>query len=212
MVLNMRTITAAAQQFADGLFGQTRGRILALLYSPPHNMSYSIREIARLIGMSVGTVHRELAILVKLGLVYRATQRNLVYYLPDVGGEFSPDIRKMVAKLTGGYHELLSALKPFTAQISLAFTYPSPDRPDAAFYRDLLVVGATPPKLDSIEFQMFQARAVLDRPIHVTVYSLSAFERRLRRADATLMAIMQAEKMFVIGTEDDLKQAADRII
>jgi DNA-binding MarR family transcriptional regulator len=55
----MRTVTAAAQQFADGLFGQTRGRILVLLYSSPRNRSYSTREIARLIGMSVGTVHRD---------------------------------------------------------------------------------------------------------------------------------------------------------
>jgi hypothetical protein len=31
IVLNMRTFTPAAQQFADGLFGQTRGRILVLL-------------------------------------------------------------------------------------------------------------------------------------------------------------------------------------
>jgi hypothetical protein len=58
---------------------------------------------------------------------------------------------------------------------------------------------------------MFRVRAVLDRPINVTVYSLKAFERRLRRADPALLAIMQAEKMFVIGTEEDLKQAADRV-
>ena len=120
-------------------------------------------------------------------------------------------MRKMVAKLTGGYHELRSALNPYAAQISLAFTYASGDRPNAVFYRDLLVVGKEPPKLDSIEFQMFQVRAVLDRPINVTVYSLRAFERRLRRADPALLAIMQAEKMFVIGTEEDLKRAADRV-
>ena len=42
------------------LFGQTRGRVLALLYGAPDE-TFFVRQIARQIETSVGTVQRELA-------------------------------------------------------------------------------------------------------------------------------------------------------
>ena len=63
----------------DVLFGQTRGGILALLYSRTDE-SFYVRQIARSLGISVGSVQRELENLSKVGLINRSQIGNQVFY------------------------------------------------------------------------------------------------------------------------------------
>ena len=55
----------------DLLFGQTRGRVLALLYGAPDE-TFFVRQISREVETSVGTVQRELALLADAGLIKRS--------------------------------------------------------------------------------------------------------------------------------------------
>ena len=50
----------------DLLFGQTRGRVLSLLYGAPDE-TFFVRQIARQVETSVGTVQCELALLADEG-------------------------------------------------------------------------------------------------------------------------------------------------
>lgn len=72
----MRTSAASV---SDLLFGQTRGRVLSLLFGAPDE-SFYIREIARQIETSVGTVQRELTQMAGVGLVNRSQRGNQVFY------------------------------------------------------------------------------------------------------------------------------------
>ena len=56
----------------DLLFGQTRGRVLALLYGAPDE-TFFVRQIARQVETSVGTVQRELNLLADAGLIKRSS-------------------------------------------------------------------------------------------------------------------------------------------
>src|ERR1700677_347891 len=67
-VLEMRTTLTSV---GDLLFGQTRGRVLAFLYGSPDE-TFFIRQIARQVETSVGTVQRELVLRAAAGLIKRS--------------------------------------------------------------------------------------------------------------------------------------------
>ena len=58
-------------QLVDVLFGAYRRQILALLLLRPDE-SFYVREIARLTGVSAGSLHRELKLLTDAGLLQRS--------------------------------------------------------------------------------------------------------------------------------------------
>jgi hypothetical protein len=76
IVLEMRTTLSSA---GDLLFGQTRGRVLALLYGVPDE-TFFVRQIARQVETSVGTVQRELVLLADAGLIKRSAFGSQVFY------------------------------------------------------------------------------------------------------------------------------------
>ncbi len=65
----------------DLLFGQTRSRILALIFGMP-DQSFFTRQIARQVGTSVGTVQRELETLSRVGLIELSSIGMQVFIKP----------------------------------------------------------------------------------------------------------------------------------
>ena len=135
----MRTQGAA---LSDMLFGQTRGRILATLYDKPETGFY-VRQLARLMGGSVGTVQRELATLTNAGLICRTEGEKQVFYRANRDHPAFAELRALLAKTTGVFHLLRDALETFTDRIEFAFVYGSFARREenAASDVDLMVVG-----------------------------------------------------------------------
>jgi len=75
-VLSMSSHISA---LGDLLFGQTRGRTLALLYGHSGQTFY-LRQISREIDASVGAVQRELQTLSNIGLITRSVSGKQVYF------------------------------------------------------------------------------------------------------------------------------------
>ena len=73
------------------LFGSTsRARILALMFSRPYRPLYQ-REIMGQTGLSLQTIQRELANLVRLGILRRYGSNQKVYYqISQTSSLFSP--------------------------------------------------------------------------------------------------------------------------
>jgi DNA-binding MarR family transcriptional regulator len=67
---NVLTTSTTFSALGDLLFGQTRGRILALLFGRSDQSIY-IRQIARETRTSAGSVQRELEALANVGLIQR---------------------------------------------------------------------------------------------------------------------------------------------
>ena len=121
IVLEMRTQLTSV---GDLLFGQTRGRVLALLYGAPDEPLF-VRQIARLAETSVGTVQRELALLTDAGLIKRSALGSQVFYQANQEHPDFPELRALLAKTAGVFQMLKAALAPFSARINLAFVYGS---------------------------------------------------------------------------------------
>jgi predicted nucleotidyltransferase len=209
-VLTMSTIdlimsTATTSQLNDVLFGQTRGRILALLYGTP-DQQYYIRQIARHVGTSPGNVQRELETLREIGLIERSTIGNVVLFQANPKHPVFREIRALIAKTAGSFHVLRTALEPLAPRISFAFVYGSVARgeEDASSDVDLMVVGKV--TLDELLAHLTPVEEILGRSINPTVYSLREFKSKLQADNHFLRSIVRGKNVFLIGAENDLRK------
>jgi uncharacterized protein len=190
----------------DLLFGQTRGRVLALLYGAPDQTLF-VRQIARQVETSVGTVQRELNLLADAGLTKRSTVGNQVFYQANQEHPEYPELRALLAKTTGVYQMLKTALAPLSPRIDLAFVYGSVARGEekATSDIDLMVIGAA--SLDEVLDAVGPVEKQLGRPVNPTIYSREDLKARLRSGNHFLQSLKTSKKVFLIGDEDEFRKA-----
>ena len=195
-------MSAEAKSLGDMLFGQTRGRVLALLYGKPDEIFFG-REIARLTQTSSGTTRRELDTLSKFGLVLKSVAGRQVYYRANSFHPVFPSLQSLLAKTSGIYHQLRSALEPLAAQISFAIVYGSIVRGDSFPNSDIdiLIVGNV--TLDDVLLRLAPLEAPLGRPINPTVFSLQDFRSKVQRGNHFLSAVMRGKKVWLFGDENE---------
>lgn len=209
IVLDMRTKRDA---LADVLFGQTHGGILGLLYGHP-DQSFYVRQIARQVGISVGTVQRELEKLAQVGLIVRSESGNQVFYQANPNSPVFPEIRALVAKTVGAFRVLRSALEPLSKQIAVAFVYGSMARQEekAESDIDLMMVGEV--SLDDVLAHLSGVESILARPVNPTVYTADEFRLKITSGNYFLNAVLQGKIVFLFGDEDELgKMGGDRVV
>ena len=127
---------------SDTLFGRTRGAVLALLFGHVGE-SYYLRQLARMTGIALGPVQRELRQLVDAGLVIKRTLGTHTLYSANEASPVFAEMRSLVAKTVGIHDVLLTALQPLQKKINLAFVYGSVARSRESHQSDvdLLIVG-----------------------------------------------------------------------
>jgi len=194
-----------SKSLGDLIFGLTRGRVLALLYGMP-DQTFFVRQIAREIGTSVGSVQRELETLSEVGLLNRTTIGRQVFYQANSHHPAFADVRSLIAKTSGIFHQLRSALAPLASQIIFALVYGSIARgdEDAGSDVDLMIVGNV--TLDDVLAQLTSVENVIGRPTNPTVYSLKEFKAKIKDGNHFLTSILHGKKMLLIGDEDELRK------
>jgi predicted nucleotidyltransferase len=194
-----------SKSLGDLLFGQTRGRVLALLYGKP-DQTFFVRQIAREIGTSVGSVQRELETLSEVGLLNRTTIGRQVFYQANSRHPAFEDVRSLIAKTSGIFHQLRSALAPLASQITFALVYGSIARgdEDAGSDVDLMIVGSV--TLDDVLAQLAPVENAIGRSINPTVYSLKEFKTKIKDGNHFLTSVLHGKKILLIGDEDELRK------
>jgi uncharacterized protein len=195
----MRTDSSA---LGDLLFGQTRSRILALLYGHPDE-TFFVRQISRQIGISVGTVQRELETLSGVGLIDRSTSGKQVYYRANPAHPAYTELRSLIAKTSGIFQMLTSALAPLAQRIAVAFVYGSMARYEetAGSDVDLMVVGDV--TLDEILEHLAPVERASGRAINPTLYSESEFQSKLKGNNHFLRSVLNGVTVPLIGNLDE---------
>jgi len=201
--------TASHGGLSAVLFGRTRSGVLAMLYGRA-DRSFYLREIARHIGSSVGSVQRELDQLCRVGLVTRTSSGHQVFYQANRTGPVFEEMRALVKKTVGVVDVILSALAAISARIRVAFIYGSVARQEetAESDVDLLVVGRA--RFDEVLARLSKAEAALGRDINPTVYSPREFKAKLADGNNFLNAVVTGSKLFVIGNEDELAEVGGK--
>jgi predicted nucleotidyltransferase len=189
------------ERLATTLFGKTRRQLLARLFLEPQR-GFRLRELARLTGISSGSVQHELRQLVGADIALRENQGGMVTYRANTRSPIFDALRVIVERTSGIEDVVREALRPAGAKIRLAFIYGSiakganRSRSDL----DLLVVG-------SIGFAellrlLDPAEERIGREISPRLYSPKEFRQRIKRSDRFLSDVMKGPKIVVQGEPD----------
>ena len=185
-------------QLVEKLFGAYRRHILALLLLRPDE-SFHVREIARLTGVSVGSLHRELKLLTETGLLQRSLMGNQVRYQAEQNCEIYSELAGIFRKTAGMADILRDLLAPMRAQISLALVFGSIANGKAQTNSDidLLVVGSV--SFTAVVEACHAGTRYLRREVNPVVMSETAFQAKFRENDRFISRIAREEKIILIG-------------
>ena len=109
-----------ASTLSSTLFGRTRGAVLAVLFGHVGE-SYYLRQLARMTGITLGPVQRELRQLVDAGLVTKKTLGTQTLFSANEASPIFAEMRAIVAKTVGIRDILLAALSPLASEYQPCF-------------------------------------------------------------------------------------------
>jgi predicted nucleotidyltransferase len=187
---------------------RTQQRVLGLLFGQPGRSFYA-SELIRVAGTGSGAAQRELARLENSGLVVGRRIGQQKHYQANAVSPLFEELRGIVVKTVGLAEPVRKALKPLAAAIRAAFVYGSVAR--AADHSgsdiDLMVIS------DSLTYgEVFgaleRAAKAVGRPLNPTVYSAAEFSKRTREENAFVARVLEQPKVWIIGSEHDLPEAA----
>jgi predicted nucleotidyltransferase len=197
-------------QLVEILFGAYRRQILGLLLLRPDETFY-VREIARLTGVSAGSLHRELKLLTDAGLLLRTTAGNQVRYQADRECPIYAELAGIFRKTAGLADVLRELLVPLQSKITLALIFGSvaQGKARATSDIDLLVVGSVP--FAAVVEACHAGTARLSRDVNPVVMTKAAFQAKHRQSDRFVSRIAKEPKIFLVGDAGEFgKLAEDR--
>ncbi len=204
----MGTVTYE-DRLASLLFNQTRRALMALFYENTDH-SFYVNQIVQSINKGSGAVQRELRLMTEAGLLLREKKGNQVYYQANSKSPIFDELRSIVRKTFGVAGIIKQALVPVAAKIRFAFIFGSVARgtDDRASDIDLMLIG--PLSFDEAAAAVSKAQNAIRREINPIVYPVEEFRKRLKEKHPFVMEVMQSEKIFVVGNEDELGKLAVR--
>ncbi len=189
----------------NSLFSKTKRRLLALIFLNPDKQYYLI-EIARVTGISQGTLHREIKPLIYDGILQSERRGSQIYYSVNKSNPIYAELRGIIYKTFGVSDVLTSALKPLKKKIKVAFIYGSIAKGEETAHSDidLMVIGSV--KFGDAVSAISKAEKSLGREINPTVYPLEEFKKKLSEQHHFLTAVIKGPKIMLIGKEDDIRK------
>ena len=207
----MRSMSSSPRtQLVEILFGAYRRQVLGLLLLRPDE-SFYVREIARLTGISAGSLHRELKLLTEAGLLLRTTAGNQVRYQANRDCPIFDEMAGIFRKTAGLADVLRDLLEPMQRKIALALIFGSMAKGEAgaASDIDLLVVGSVP--FASVVEACHAGSQRLGREVNPVVMTRAAFRKKRQDGDRFVSRIAREPRIILIGDESEFgKLAEDR--
>jgi predicted nucleotidyltransferase len=188
----------------EALFPKIRRKVLALfLLNPDHR--YYFRETARLIGDTPGSIQRELKSLTDVGILVMEPIGIQKFYRANKEHPVFEELRSLAEKTFGLADILKDVLRNHTDKIAFSFVFGSiaSGQETGKSDIDLLVVGSI--GLRELAAIVEPLERATGRPINPTLFSAAEFKIRVKKGDHFVVTLLDSEKLFVVGTPDDLK-------
>lgn len=194
-----------AVDLADALFTKVQQRVLGLLFGNPERSFYA-NEIIALAQTGTGAVQRELARLQSAGLVTVQQIGRQKHYQANRASPVFEELRGLVLKTVGLADVLRAALAPLRDRITTAFVFGSvaKGQDSAASDIDLMVVSDALSYADLFA-ALEPAVESLGRPVNPTVYTRAELKRRIDEDNAFIDRVLAQNKIWVIGSIDDIE-------
>jgi len=192
----------------DALFPKTRKVVLATVYMQPTREWY-LSDLARHLKVQPSSLQRELANLVGGGILRKRIDGNRAYYSAETTGPIFEDLYGLILRTAGLRDVLAESLEPFRKRIMSAFVYGSVARQEerATSDIDLMVIGDV--GLAELAPTIKRAEEKLIRPVNPSIYKPGEIAEKLALGHHFLRTVMSEDKLFVVGSEDDLASATE---
>ncbi len=169
------------------------------------------REMAAQTSLPIRAIQREVARLLRIGLLEKSVSGNRVYYQINKNCPIYPELKSIILKASG----IASLLKRYLQEskpqnIRLAFIYGSYARNTENLNSDIdlvIIGGVSARKVSGI---LAPAKSELKREINSVLYSEQEFRRKLSNQDHFLKSVIKEPKIFLIGSAHDLKRLVQR--
>lgn len=186
------------------LFPEYRQKILGLLLLHPE-ISYHVREIARLTGTVAGSLHRELAKLAKAQVLLREVNGNQVYYQANINFPIYEELASILRKTSGLVDILANALAPLSKKIIAAFIFGSVARgtENLGSDVDVLIIGEI--RFSEAVEVLYPAQVIIKREINPKVYQKTEWKKLVNNKDSFALEVLNNPKLFIIGELNDIK-------
>lgn len=203
----VRMLKACIMDLIRQLFPRARAELLRLLFSDPAR-SLHLRDLARLSGLAVGTIQREVAHLRDAGLLLERRDGNRLYFFANMENPIFPELRGIVLKTTGLRRQLEKALQGLDG-IRMAFVYGSfaTGKAGPESDVDLLLIGNI--GLRKIAPRLKQITETMEREVNPHVLSEESYRKKLVEGDAYITHVTKGPKLWIIGNDDDLANLAE---
>lgn len=195
---------AAATGPASALFPVVRQRVLAVLFGNPDRSFYS-NEVIALAQSGTGAVQRELAALSAAGLLAVSKQGNQKHYQANRQSPVFDELRGLVLKTMGLADVLRAAMAPLASRIELAFVYGSVAKQQDTAQSDVDVMIVSPSLgYADVYSALESAASTLGRKVNPTLYTRAEIAKRIKQDNAFVTRVLQGQKIWLMGAEDDL--------
>ena len=180
---------------AEQLLGSSRAAILATLLLRPDETVHG-RELARLTGISPGTLHRELQALTEMGLLTRREVGRQVFYSADQSFPLFEDLASIMRKTAG------------VVDVLRAFVYGSMASGETSAASDIDIMLLSNAEFGAVVRALAPAQTTLRREVNPVVMGAAEFNRKRREKSGFIANVLQSPKLWLIGEENDLPKSA----
>jgi DNA-binding transcriptional ArsR family regulator len=191
----------------DALIPRTRQGILAATLTQPERAWY-VSELARRMRVPPSSLQRELRNLAQAGILKTHTQGRMVYYQANTDSPAFLDLRGLLLKTAGLVDVLAEVLKPLSSKLRVALVFgpiaSGDEQADSDI--DLMIVGDV--SASELALPLRRARERLGREIHPILYATREFKQTRGAKDRLLSRALSGPKLWVLGNEEALGQAA----
>lgn len=184
------------------LSSRARAEIFRLLFGRMGEELH-VREIERRSGLNDSTLRQELRKLVRLDLLQSRRDSNRVYYRAKTENPLYPEIRNLVLKTSGLSDVLKSALIDTRIQMAFVFGSIACGEEKAGSDVDLMVIGQL--GLRDLSRLLSGIGEKIGREVNPHVLREEEFRKRIRAKDHFVSSVMEAPKIFIIGSQRELE-------
>lgn len=174
---------------------KTREKILQFFFSDIHKRYY-LRELEKILNISVGNIRRELLSLGKTGLFKREKMGNQVYYFLNKDSALFEDFKNIISK-TIGVERLFKKELRKVKEIKEAFIFGSfaKNMEDSQSDIDLMVIGS--PDEDLLIAKITKLEKLLKREINYHLISEKELKEKAEK-NSFVKAVIGGPKIKII--------------
>lgn len=182
----------------DALFTRTRQWILAATFGEPHRWWY-MRELARHLRLTPSSLQRELASLVRGGILHQRREGKHVYFQAATESPIFEDLQGLILKTVGLADVIRDVLRPLAGRIQWAFIYGSVARSEerSASVVDLVIIGQV--GLADVSSPLRKAERRINRAVNPTTYTDDEFAAKLKSDNHFIGKVLRSKKLFILG-------------